>query len=161
MRPNIVSPLLVSFGKRAVILALTALFFLQSCAQHANTTPSSPVATAAKVLVDVAAGLQAVQTTVITANGNGVIDAQTTATILNVCRTVNQLGQQASALVRQQSTVPVGLLPLLQMMASDVNIDLQQGLAGIKDQKTLTTIEAVVATIQAGLAAAVVAVGGQ
>ena len=142
---------------------VAALLLTQACAQHANTTPTTGTQKAATVLKDLAAGLQSVQTTVISANSSGLIDTNTTATILRICGTVNTLGLQASALIRAQTTgaIPLGLLPLLQQIATDVNLDLQQGLAGIKDQKTLTTVEAIVTTIQAGLAAAVIAVGGQ
>jgi hypothetical protein len=147
-------------------IALTAVLLLTSCAQHGSTTPTAPLTKAAQAIADVAKGLQTVQTVVINANSGGLIDDSTTATILNICKTVNTLGLQASALVRQAQasptpvTTPAGLLPILQQMAAAVNADLQRGVLSIKDQKTLTTVEAVVTVIQTGLAAAVVAVGG-
>ena len=86
--------------KRIFLAPVLALALMAgACSDNALQTVS-------RGLVDIAASVGTLQTTVIAGNKSGVISDDDTGAILTVCAQINAAGQQASALTRDLTSLP-------------------------------------------------------
>ena len=108
--------------RKFVFLPILALV-LAGCSDNA-------LQTTAKALVDISSGLTAVQTTVIQAQQAGTLTVPETTAILQVCLRIDQAGQQASAIVRNQKTLSPDQRKTISTLLIPASMAIQQFTAG-------------------------------
>lgn len=151
-------PHLHSIARIRAALVLLLIFCMAAC----NDATLTKVG---KALDDTAIAVKQLQTAVIQANAQKLVSDQTTYQILLVCNKINVAGLEASKATRAYSQMPPGgkptLTAIVNPLVAAVNDALQNGLLGITDQTTKNTVQGILTTIQAGLAAAQIALGGK
>jgi hypothetical protein len=117
-----------------------------------------------KGLVATADGIGVVQTTVIEANKQLLVDDATTSQIMIVCMKVNQAGKDATAITRAISKLDnpskSQLLAVLNPVIAAVQNALDNGLVPIKDPATQQKIRGALLAVQTALNAAQLALAG-
>ncbi len=142
-------------------LALSLPIALTNCAASNPQTasvPAGPDANLTKVsiyLLDIAKATGTVQTSVISANQQKLISDANTTLVLNICSKINTFVSQASVITRGQVALPSAsrakLSSLLSPIISAFTADMNNGLLGITDANTKTTISASLLLVQTAL----------
>ena len=122
----------------------------------------------AKALQDTALGMGTLQTTVITANKQGLINDNDTETILRLCFKINASGQAASRVTRTLTKLNApsssAVLAIIAPLVSAVNDAVNTGLINITDPKVKADVYASLVVIQTALNTAqaiLIATGGR
>jgi hypothetical protein len=142
---------------RKILFALSALLLLQAC---------SDIQKIAKSMLDVAHAVGDAQTIAIQANGQNLIDDQTTGKILSICAKINIAGKQADAVLRSVTKLDPSSRSSLSSVAAAIRqaIDPSQleMLANIKDPATRQNVEGGFTLIRSAVSAVevVLAAGG-
>ena len=147
--------------KILLALALSFPILFTSCASvnpAIANVPVGPDANLTKIsiyLLDIAKATGAVQTSVITADQQKLMSDANTFLVLNICTKVNTFVSQASVITRGQVTLPAAsraqLNTLLTPIVAAFNTDMNNGLLGITDTNTKTTISASLLLVQTAL----------
>jgi hypothetical protein len=129
-------------------LPLLLLLTFSACTDDDLTTVSKSLLVAAK-------SINTVQTTVISANEQGLITDETTAQILTGCVKANQAGQQAVAITRSISKLDPSsrtqMAPMVQAALSAIQASLVVDLSGIKNPQTKAIITSGLSAAQTSL----------
>jgi hypothetical protein len=130
----------------------------------AVSSTATPYDTVAKAVADIAGSVNTITSTVIIANGQGLVNDADTRAILNICSTITQADAQASNLIRNLSQLTsaqqTNVWAVLKPIVATVNTSLQSGLLGIKDAATKQKVQLALVTLQGALAAVQVVLGG-
>lgn len=147
--------------KFVLALALSFPILLTSCAAvnpAIANVPAGPDANLTKVsiyLLDIAKATGAVQTSVIAADQQKLMSDANTLLVLNICTKVNTFVSQASVITRGQVSLPAAsraqLNTILTPIVAAFNTDMNNGLLGITDANTKTTISASLLLVQTAL----------
>ena len=108
-----------------------------------------------KGLLITAQSLSTLQTTVIEGNTQKLISDDTTRVILTLCVQINQAGKDATAvtknLAKLENPSKVQIIGILKPVVTAVGNMLDNGLLGIKDEKTQQEVRLLLLTIQSTL----------
>ena len=148
---------------KKLILAIVLLcpFALTNCAagnpQTANVPPG-PDANLTKLsiyLLDIAKSTGTVQSSIIAANQQKLVSDANDIVVLNIFSKINTFTSQASTITRGQVILPPTsrsqLNSLLTPIINAFTTDMNNGLLGITDQNTRTTISASLLLVQTSL----------
>jgi hypothetical protein len=147
--------------KLILAIALSCPVLLTSCAggnPQTASVPPGPDATLTKVsiyLLDIAKANGSVQSSIISANQQKLMSDANFTKVAAICTRINTFVAQASAITRAQ----VNLAPaqrtqianLLNPIISAFTADMNNGLIGITDPNTKTTVSAALLLVQTGL----------
>ena len=147
--------------KFLLAFALSCPVILTNCAAgnpQTASVPAGPDANLTKVsiyLLDIAKATGSVQTSIISANQQKLVSDANTTTVLNICSKTNTFVSQASVITRGQVSLPAAqraqLSTLLNPIISAFTTDMNNGLLGITDPNTKTTISASLLLVQTAL----------
>jgi hypothetical protein len=144
---------------RKILFALSAVLLLQACGD-------SDIQKIAKSMLVVAHAVGDAQTLAIQANGQNLIDDQTTGKILSICAKINIAGKQADAVLRSETKLDPSSRSSLSAVAAAISqaIDPSQleMLANIKNPATRQNVEGGFTLIRSAVSAIeiVLAAGG-
>jgi hypothetical protein len=148
-------------------LLLASALLLASCAQSTTTTPPPPKTSlqiTAIALLDTAQTVGSLETAVINANQQKLIDDATTAKILTICSRIAIAGKQADAITAGISTLSAAnkasLLAIFTPILAAVNDALSNGVVTIKDPATLSTVKLALSVIAGALSSVQAALQG-
>jgi hypothetical protein len=134
-----------------IFLILPLLLFLQL----QNSCKDADLEKIRTGLQTTADAMATVQTTVITANQQGLLSTDDTRSILLVCKKIDQGGKQAALIAKAVSKLDdptkLQLLGILNPVLDAVNESLTNGLLGIKNPQTYQKVQGALVTIQTTL----------
>lgn len=140
---------------------------LASCGTPTATMPAPPktsIQVVSIALLDTAQTVGNLETSVISANTAGLIDAATTSKILTICSKIAVAGKQADAitagLVALTPANKSNLSAIFTPILAAVNDSLTNGLVTIKDANTLNTVKLALSVISGALSSVQTALAG-
>lgn len=148
------------------VLALALFIGMTACMKSTSTTPPNPVApiaTGAKITLEISKDLRTVEDGVRQANSLKLLSDADTAAVLRVTYRLNQAGLDANKVLRSQTTLApdqkVSLTTLLTPLISAIQTAIDQDVIKITDANRRAQVQATLLAIQTTIKSTLAAIG--